>query len=174
MRTFLILLLIAAVAFTFVGCGEKASEQTADETAVTSESTDTEEPAASEPSAPEPEKTVTKTKDGWNVTESGLKYKDKKPGKGAEVKAGDTVTVHYKGWLDNGKVFDTSKKQGGSPFSFTLGSGQVIRGWDEGVAGMKPGGVRELVIPPDLGYGNMDLRDIPPNSTLHFEVELLK
>ena len=173
MRTFLIILLIAAVVFAFTGCGDKPEQTEDNKTNVTSESADTEEPTASEPSAPAPEKVVTKTKDGWNVTKSGLKYKDKKVGKGAEAKAGDTVTVHYKGWLDNGNVFDTSKKPGREPFSFTLGGGQVIKGWDEGVAGMKPGGVRELVIPPDLGYGDMDMGEIPPNSTLHFEVELL-
>ena len=174
MRTFLVIVLIFAVVFAFAGCSEKKSEQAANnETNVSSENTEKEEPTPT-PAATEPEKAVTKTKDGWTVTKSGLKYKDKKVGKGAEAKSGDTVTVHYKGWLDNGTVFDTSKKPGREPFAFTLGGGQVIKGWDEGVAGMKVGGVRELVIPPDLGYGDMEMGTIPANSTLHFEVELLQ
>ena len=175
MRTLLIIIMIAAVVFAFAGCSEK-SEQKTTEIKVSSEPAEKEKPAASTPSpaAKEPEKAATKTKDGWTVTKSGLKYKDKKVGKGAEAKAGDTVTVHYKGWLDNGTVFDTSKKPGREPFAFTLGGGQVIKGWDEGVAGMKVGGVRELVIPPDLGYGDMEMGTIPANSTLHFEVELLQ
>ncbi|MHB9035662.1 MAG: FKBP-type peptidyl-prolyl cis-trans isomerase [Armatimonadota bacterium] len=107
------------------------------------------------------------------VTKSGLKYKDIKVGTGFEVKVGDSVTVHYKGWLDDGTVFDTSKKPGGQPFAFPVGGGQVIKGWDEGLQGMKKGGVRELVIPPDLGYGSDDMGTIPPNSTLHFQVDLL-
>lgn len=108
------------------------------------------------------------------VTKSGLQYKDKKVGSGSEAKNGQTATVHYKGWLDDGTVFDTSKKPGAGPFSFTIGGGNVIKGWDEGVRGMKVGGVRNLVIPPALGYGDQDMGSIPPNSTLHFDVELLK
>ncbi|MCX6343808.1 MAG: FKBP-type peptidyl-prolyl cis-trans isomerase [Armatimonadetes bacterium] len=90
------------------------------------------------------------------------------------VAVGDTVTVHYKGWLDNGKVFDTSKKPGREPFEFTVGAGQVIRGWDEGLIGMKVGETRKLTIPPELGYGETGQGPIPPNATLHFEIELLK
>lgn len=94
-------------------------------------------------------------------------------GTGAEAVRGKRVEVHYTGWLTNGTVFDTSKKRG-SPFGFKLGAGQVIAGWDEGVAGMKVGGKRKLTIPPHLGYGAEGFPGaIPPNSTLIFEVELL-
>lgn len=106
---------------------------------------------------------------------SGLKIEDIKVGTGAEAKAGDTVTVHYTGTLTNGKKFDSSKDHG-QPFTFHLGAGEVIKGWDQGVAGMKVGGVRKLTIPPDLAYGNREVGGglIPANSTLIFEVELLK
>lgn len=93
-------------------------------------------------------------------------------GAGAEAKAGDKVTVNYTGKFENGTVFDTSV--GKQPFTFTLGAGQVIQGWDMGVAGMKVGGKRVLVVGPNLGYGANDYGPIPGNSTLVFEVELLK
>jgi FKBP-type peptidyl-prolyl cis-trans isomerase len=94
-------------------------------------------------------------------------------GTGAEAKKGQTVSVHYTGWLNDGKKFDSSKDRG-QPFSFALGRGQVIKGWDEGVSGMKVGGKRKLTIPPDLGYGKSGYPGaIPPNATLLFEVELL-
>jgi FKBP-type peptidyl-prolyl cis-trans isomerase len=94
-------------------------------------------------------------------------------GKGAEAKSGDTVSVHYVGTLTNGTEFDSSRKRG-TPFVFTLGKGQVIRGWDQGVTGMKVGGKRKLVIPPVLAYGDHGMGSvIPPNSTLTFEVELV-
>jgi FKBP-type peptidyl-prolyl cis-trans isomerase len=108
------------------------------------------------------------------TTKTGLKYEDVKVGTGAEAKAGDTVEVHYTGTLANGKKFDSSKDRG-QPFPFKLGAGKVIKGWDEGVAGMKVGGVRKLVIPPELGYGARGFPPvIPGNAELHFEVELLK
>lgn len=98
---------------------------------------------------------------------------DIKVGDGAEATAGKTVSVHYTGTLTDGKKFDSSLDRG-EPFSFTLGQGEVIQGWDQGVAGMKVGGKRKLVIPPSLGYGDQGAGDtIPPNSTLVFEVELL-
>ncbi|TGK13986.1 FKBP-type peptidyl-prolyl cis-trans isomerase [Leptospira fletcheri] len=104
----------------------------------------------------------------------GLVVKDIKKGTGKEAFNGSNVTVHYTGWLTNGKKFDSSKDRG-QPFNFDLGSGQVIRGWDKGVQGMKEGGIRKLTIPPELGYGSRGAgADIPPNSTLIFEVELLK
>ncbi len=106
-----------------------------------------------------------------NTTE--LKTEDLKVGTGAEAAAGKTVTVHYTGWLTNGTKFDSSLDRG-QPFKFRLGAGQVIRGWDQGVAGMKVGGKRKLTIPPELGYGARGAGGvIPPNATLVFEVELL-
>ncbi len=112
-----------------------------------------------------------------NETESGLKYIDHQVGDGDEAVAGKTVEVHYTGWLyadgERGAKFDSSVDRG-EPFSFRLGASQVIRGWDEGVAGMKVGGKRELFIPPDLGYGSRGAGGvIPPDATLDFEVELL-
>jgi len=108
------------------------------------------------------------------TTKSGLKYEDLKEGTGAEAKKGDTVEVHYTGWLTNGKKFDSSLDRN-EPFSFKLGAGMVIKGWDEGVAGMKVGGKRKLMIPPELGYGARGAGNvIPPNAELVFEVELLK
>jgi FKBP-type peptidyl-prolyl cis-trans isomerase len=111
------------------------------------------------------------------TTASGLAYDDKAAGSGAAAKAGDQVSVHYTGWLfyggERGKKFDSSKDRG-DPFAFALGAGQVIKGWDEGVQGMKVGGTRVLTIPPDLGYGARGAGGvIPPNATLIFEVELL-
>src|SRR3989344_8152792 len=93
-------------------------------------------------------------------------------GDGSLAVAGDTITVHYVGTLLDGKVFDSSLDRN-TPFSFTLGIGQVIRGWDEGLSGMRVGGKRLLVIAPDYGYGEQEVGTIPPNSTLTFEVELL-
>ncbi len=99
---------------------------------------------------------------------------DKVVGTGAEAVAGKTITVHYLGMLPDGTVFDGSKKRG-QPFTFTLGAGQVIAGWDQGFAGMKVGGTRQLIIPPDMGYGSQGAGGvIPPNATLIFEVELLE
>ena len=108
------------------------------------------------------------------TTPSGLKYQDVKEGTGDAATAGKNVSVHYTGWLTNGTKFDSSKDRG-QPFEFPLGGGRVIRGWDEGVQGMKVGGVRKLTIPPELGYGARGFPGaIPPNATLVFEVELLK
>ncbi len=110
---------------------------------------------------------------GEVVTRSGLKYREVKPGTGALAKAGDTVEVHYTGWLVDGKKFDSSLDRKQS-FTFKLGGGQVIKGFDEGIAGMKVGGKRKLTIPPDLGYGAKGAGNvIPPNAVMIFEIELL-
>lgn len=111
------------------------------------------------------------------TTPSGLQYEDTVTGEGAEAAAGQRVTVHYTGWLYNdgqqGAKFDSSKDRN-DPFKFSLGAGMVIRGWDEGVAGMKVGGQRTLIIPSDLGYGARGAGGvIPPGATLKFDVELL-
>jgi len=104
---------------------------------------------------------------------SGLEYVDIEEGKGAMPKTGQRVSVHYTGWLKDGKKFDSSKDRG-MPFYFEIGRGRVIKGWDEGVATMKVGGKRKLIIPPHLGYGAQGAGGvIPPNATLTFEVELL-
>ena len=107
------------------------------------------------------------------TTDSGLKYEDVTVGEGAEAVAGKTVSVHYTGWLTDGQKFDSSKDRN-DPFAFVLGGGMVIKGWDEGVQGMKVGGARTLLIPPQLGYGARGAGGvIPPNATLKFDVELL-
>ncbi len=108
------------------------------------------------------------------ITTSGLSIQDLTVGSGAVAELGNMVYVHYTGWLQDGKKFDSSLDRG-EPFSFKLGAGRVIKGWDEGVAGMKIGGKRKLIIPPDLGYGDREVGNglIPPNSTLVFEVELI-
>lgn len=111
--------------------------------------------------------------DNFITTQDGLKYLDEVVGTGDEVKSGDTVTVHYLGTLENGVKFDSSYDRN-APFTTQIGVGHVIKGWDEGIVGMKTGGKRKLVIPSDLGYGNQSAGSIPPNSTLVFEVELLK
>jgi FKBP-type peptidyl-prolyl cis-trans isomerase FkpA len=106
-------------------------------------------------------------------TASGLMIEELVVGEGDAAVAGQLVTVHYTGWLTNGNKFDSSTDRN-DPFRFGLGQGQVIRGWDEGVQGMKVGGKRKLTIPPDLGYGARGAGGvIPPNATLVFEVELL-
>jgi len=107
------------------------------------------------------------------TTADGLQYWEIKKGTGAIATSGKTVSVHYTGWLTTGKEFDSSLDRG-EPIEFALGTGQVIKGWDEGIAGMKVGGKRQLKIPPQLGYGARGAgSDIPPNATLVFDVELV-
>jgi FKBP-type peptidyl-prolyl cis-trans isomerase len=122
--------------------------------------------------------TIAAGQDKMTTTKSGLKYMDQKVGSGDVAMKGNTVSVHYTGWFytegKRGAKFDSSLDRN-MPFEFKLGARQVIPGWDEGVEGMKVGGKRELIIPPDLGYGPRGMPGIiPPNSTLNFEVELLK
>ena len=125
-------------------------------------------PSASSPSSP------TKVNGQPTTTASGLQYWDIVVGTGATAVPGKPVSVHYTGWLTNGDKFDSSWDRG-KPFVFSLGEGQVIKGWDEGVAGMKAGGKRQLRIPPVLGYGDSGAGGvIPPNATLIFDVELLE
>jgi FKBP-type peptidyl-prolyl cis-trans isomerase len=126
------------------------------------------QPGTSSPSGP------TKVNGQPTTTPSGLEYSDIVVGTGATAVPGKPVSVHYTGWLTNGDKFDSSLDRG-KPFVFTLGEGQVIKGWDEGVAGMKAGGKRQLRIPPALGYGDSGAGGaIPPKATLIFDVELLE
>jgi FKBP-type peptidyl-prolyl cis-trans isomerase len=137
------------------------------------------QPAEAQPVAPanqgtKPAPKAAAIKGKTRVTQDGLKIEELAIGSGKEAKPGQTVSVHYRGTLTNGSVFDESYKRG-QPFQFALGGGQVIRGWDIGVAGMKEGGKRRLTIPPSLGYGPQGSPPvIPPNATLIFEVELLQ
>ena len=138
--------------------------------------------AQADPTTPAPEETTEEelTTDMDNQdqnmmeTDSGLMYEDLEVGTGALPVQGQAVTVHYTGTLENGEKFDSSRDRN-RPFSFTIGVGQVIKGWDEGVATMRVGGRRKLVIPPELGYGPRGAGGvIPPNATLIFDVELLR
>jgi peptidylprolyl isomerase len=113
------------------------------------------------------------TLDDWIITPSGLRYQELHIGKGASPQRGQTAVVHYVGTLSNGQTFDSSYARN-QPFRFRVGVGQVIKGWDEGIATMKVGGKRRLEIPPELGYGAQGAGGvIPPNATLYFDVELL-
>jgi peptidylprolyl isomerase len=146
----LIILLLIAAAVAIPACSQKETKA-APET---------------RQALPEPGKSVT--------TASGLMYTDLIVGKGQSPVAGKQVKVHYTGWLENGTKFDSSLDHG-QPFVFTIGAGQVIPGWDEGVMTMKTGGKRKLIIPPQLGYGSAGAGGvIPPDATLIFEVELLE
>jgi FKBP-type peptidyl-prolyl cis-trans isomerase len=128
--------------------------------------------AADTKNAQKAEKKNTQTSGKDTKVTDKLEIVDHKVGDGAEAKAGNRISVHYTGTLTDGTKFDSSKDRG-QPFTFKLGVGQVIKGWDEGFNGMKVGGVRKLTIPASMGYGNRPAGSIPPNSTLIFEVELL-
>ena len=163
---------LALTVFTFAACSstpqqEKpaAPSEPAPQTAAPAPLEAPKEAAeVAKPAAPEPK---------MMTTPSGLKYQDLAVGKGPMPKAGSHVMVHYTGWLTNGQKFDSSVDRN-QPFTFTLGRGEVIKGWDEGVASMHVGGKRKLTIPPGLGYGKRGAGGvIPPDATLVFEVELL-
>ncbi len=148
MKALVVTLALFAIATAGVACKKKQTEETAPAGATT-------ETSAAKPAA-------------------DLKIEDSKVGEGAEAATGKTVSVHYTGTLTDGKKFDSSLDRG-QPFKFTLGAGQVIRGWDQGISGMKVGGKRKLTIPPELGYGERGAGGvIPPNATLVFEVELIE
>jgi peptidylprolyl isomerase len=134
-------------------------------------------PSASSEPSPASAATATGSEMNFTTTSSGLQYTDTQEGSGASPKTGQTCVMHYTGWLyqngAKGQKFDSSVDRG-QPFEFTIGVGQVIKGWDEGVATMKVGGKRTLIIPPELGYGARGAGGvIPPNATLLFDVELL-
>ena len=178
-------MIVVLPALVLVGCkSQQASEsQTSTTTTTAAQPAQPAAPAAApaakptagkeDPNVEAARKLGTATQNPVVEIASGLKYIDAKTGTGAEAKAGQTVSVHYTGWLVNGTKFDSSVDRG-QPFQFPLGGGRVIKGWDEGVAGMKVGGVRKLIIPSELGYGSRGAGGvIPPNATLIFEVQLL-
>lgn len=105
---------------------------------------------------------------------SGLRYIEVRPGSGAVAEVGDSVSVHYSGWLEDGTRFDTSRQGDRGPFAFRVGTGNVIRGWHQGLPGLRVGGMRRLIIPPDLAYGATGTGPIPPNATLIFDIELMR
>ncbi len=156
-----------------------SQEQTAASPASETNQPRAEQPAPVAAAANPPEETETSmsnptASDDLQTTESGLQYVDLTVGEGASPQSGQQVVVHYTGTLEDGTKFDSSRDRG-QPFTFTIGVGQVIAGWDEGVGSMKVGGRRKLVIPPKLGYGERGAGGvIPPNATLLFDVELLR
>ncbi|MCX6641186.1 MAG: FKBP-type peptidyl-prolyl cis-trans isomerase [bacterium] len=156
---------LLVIAMIVVGCNKK--EEPADREARRAARAQKEQ--AAQPKSPE-----TLTQGGEMITTaSGLQYQELVAGSGVEAQAGKVASVHYTGWLTNGTKFDSSIDRG-HPFDFQVGVGQVIKGWDEGVQGMKVGGKRKLIIPPNLGYGDNGAGTlIPPGATLIFEVELL-
>ncbi len=157
----LCLIVLVVVALVVTACAKKETQEQAASSAPTPST-------MANPNASKPASTSAIV-----TLPDGLKYEVLRQGNGPEAKAGQTVAVHYTGWLTNGTKFDSSVDRG-QPFDFTLGQGQVIKGWDEGVAGMKVGEKRKLTIPSQLGYGERGAGGvIPPNATLVFDVELL-
>jgi peptidylprolyl isomerase len=185
MRRYLLTLPLLLAVFAFAACGDdsSSSDQSSATPAATEAPTEAATPEAT-PAGPsegdagvkvsgklgaEPKITVP----SGGTAPTGLLYKDLKVGKGPKAEAGQTVDMQYSGVLfSDGTKFDASWDRGGEPFSFSLGAGMVIPGWDQGIVGMQKGGRRLLVIPPDLGYGPQGSGPIPPNSTLVFVVDL--
>jgi peptidylprolyl isomerase len=174
-------LFVAALALTVAACNGKTSETTTAGTtgqpaATASSETATTTTAATDTAPPAAQGATMDTfamPANPQTTSSGLKYTIDQPGTGAQPKAGQTVSVQYTGWLTDGTKFDSSRDHG-APLEFPLGQARVIKGWDEGIAAMKVGEKRTLVIPPELGYGAPGYPGlIPPNSTLVFKVELV-
>lgn len=163
MRNHLILIALAAACMAIGGCGGRPQSAAS--------------PPVVAPVIASPAPAADPLKPAWPdvvVSNSGLRYRDVKVGPGDEVRVGEKVTIHYKGWLDNGKVYGKSKKPGGKPMTFRVGQGEVIPGWDEGLVGMRVGGIRLLTIPPSLGYGDRAYGKIPANSTLHMRIFVIK
>jgi FKBP-type peptidyl-prolyl cis-trans isomerase len=161
---------LAAGALVLAGCGQKQAEQPAPK----QQSTSTSQTQPNTQSAEKPKPTQTEVNPNANNTME-LKIETTQPGTGEQaVKAGDTISVQYTGKLTDGTKFDSSYDHGGQPFSFKVGAGQVIKGWDQGLLGAKVGEKRTLTIPPDLGYGASGAAGgIPPNATLIFDVEVV-
>jgi len=170
MKKLMLGLLCVSVVF-MLGCGgTKKAEGDKAETEAGKKEMKAEDPHADHGHVTE----MTKASGDTVTTDSGLQYIDIKVGDGDSPKTGDNVSVHYTGWLKaNGRKFDSSKDRH-QPFNFPIGKGRVIKGWDEGVASMKVGGLRQLIIPPELGYGDRGAGAvIPPGAALVFDVELL-
>lgn len=182
--TILVAVLVLCLALTLAGCKSQEEAPSAEESETVAPAAEvqieapqgvqTEEEAMPDDPVTAARKLGTETDAPVVETASGLRYIDVKVGDGATAESGKTVSVHYTGWLVDGTKFDSSVDRG-KPFAFPLGYGRVIRGWDEGVAGMQKGGVRKLIIPSELGYGARGTPDgaIPPHATLIFEVQLL-
>jgi peptidylprolyl isomerase len=157
----------AVLVLSVAACSKTAPENTA-----TAAATDTPAQQPQSTSAPTAEADVFSIPANLQTTPSGLKYVIDRPGNGPQPQSGQTVQVHYTGWLTNGTKFDSSRDRG-EPIEFPIGTGRVIKGWEEGVGAMHVGEKRTLVIPPELGYGESGQGEIPPNATLVFKVELL-
>jgi hypothetical protein len=175
MKTFRYFALLILVVVLSTACGDPNASDTPGAGLATNN------PVASQPSpTPTPAPLVTAaavttpcTKGQIKTTVDGVKIRDSKCGSGPEATRGSSIDVKYVGKLASGKVFDSSAQHGGKPFSTPIGVGAVIPGWDEGVPGMRVGGVRTLIIPPALGYGTSGVGTIPPNSTLQFTISLV-
>jgi peptidylprolyl isomerase len=171
------IVLILSVALVGAGCSEEATTEGNTNASETNTSQTQQEVTIESTKEETMEKDLyvpAEDTTGFVETDSGLKYKNYSEGEGPEATSGDLVSVHYTGTLADGTKFDSSVDRG-QPFQFNLGAGMVIKGWDEGVAGMKIGGTRVLVIPAELGYGDRGAGGaIPPGAELHFQVELIK